>query len=178
MKLPITHTVASKLKLARSSKGWSLDKASQQCNVSKAMLGQIERQESSPTIARLWNIATGFELPLSYFFTETVEEQKNNDESIKISTLFAFDEQTKMEVFSLTLQSHHEHLSTAHNSGIIEHIVVIDGEMECLIEGEWHKVKQGETLKFNADQAHGYRNLSSLPCTFHNIINYTMNVKQ
>jgi len=171
MQNSISKTVAIQLKQARTDKGWSLDKTSQQCQVSKAMLGQIERQESSPTIARLWNIATGFELPLSYFFTESVASI-NNEQGIEIKTLFPFDKQTQIEVFSLTLQSQHEQLSKAHNNGIVEHVIVINGEMQCLIEGSWLTLKQGETTKFNANQAHGYRNCSTQPCTFHNIISY------
>lgn len=167
----ISKTVAIQLKQARADKGWSLDKASQQCQVSKAMLGQIERQESSPTIKRLWNIATGFELPLSYFFTESLASI-NNEQGIEIKTLFPFDKQTGIEVFSLTLQSQHEQLSNAHNTGIIEHVIVISGEMQCLIEGNWVALKQGESIKFNANQAHGYRNQSAQPCSFHNIISY------
>ena len=35
--------------------------------VSKAMLGRIERNESSPTVATLWKIATGLNVPFSAF---------------------------------------------------------------------------------------------------------------
>ncbi len=35
--------------------------------VSKAMLGQIERNESSPTVATLWKITTGLNVPFSAF---------------------------------------------------------------------------------------------------------------
>jgi len=43
--------ISNTLKLLRKEKNWSLDKASQKTGVSKAMLGQIERAESSPTIS-------------------------------------------------------------------------------------------------------------------------------
>ena len=55
------------LKKLRQEKGWSLDKAAEKTGVSKAMLGQIERQESSPTIATLWKIASGFDTSFSSF---------------------------------------------------------------------------------------------------------------
>ena len=64
--------LAKNLKYARAQKGWSLDTCAKNTGVSKAMLGQIEREESSPTISKLWQIASGFELPLSYFLTEQV----------------------------------------------------------------------------------------------------------
>ena len=51
----------------RKERGWSLDKSAQQTGVSKAMLGQVECQESSPTIATLWEIATGLQCSFSSF---------------------------------------------------------------------------------------------------------------
>ncbi|HBQ78933.1 MAG TPA: XRE family transcriptional regulator, partial [Erwinia persicina] len=59
----LQHHLANVLRVRRSERGWSLTRAAQETGVSKAMLGQIERAESSPTIATLWKIATGFNLP-------------------------------------------------------------------------------------------------------------------
>lgn len=54
------------LKQLRQANGWSLTLAADRTGVSKAMLGQIERGESSPTVATLWKIATGFNVPFSF----------------------------------------------------------------------------------------------------------------
>lgn len=53
------------LKSIRSDRGWSLDQTAAQTGVSKAMLGQIERGESMPTVATLWKIATGLGVPMT-----------------------------------------------------------------------------------------------------------------
>ena len=63
----INQQVGLALKQLRQQRGWSLDQAAQACGVSKAMLGQIERGESSPTVVTLWKIAGGFHVPFSYF---------------------------------------------------------------------------------------------------------------
>ena len=55
----ISRSIAHHLQSVRKARGLSLDKTAQLTGVSKAMLGQIERGESSPTIATLWKIATG-----------------------------------------------------------------------------------------------------------------------
>src|SRR5579863_338424 len=65
--------VSSTLKALRQARGWSLDKAAEETGVSKAMLGQIEREESSPTIATLWKIASGFRTSFSSFIEEVPE---------------------------------------------------------------------------------------------------------
>jgi transcriptional regulator with XRE-family HTH domain len=53
--------LAHTLRTLRAQRGWSLTQAAEYTGVSKAMLGQIERGESSPTVATLWKIATGFQ---------------------------------------------------------------------------------------------------------------------
>jgi len=173
--------LAKNLKYARSQKGWSLDICSKNTGVSKAMLGQIERGESSPTISKLWQIATGFELPLSYFLTEQLlfdsvsekeESSSDNQKSISIKTVFEFDGVTKMETFEITLMASHEHMSKPHNKNVFEHIIVVQGEMEFFVDGHWIQLNQGDSTKFSGNQIHGYRNLNYSPVIFHNIICY------
>ena len=57
--MDITQHLATTLKTQRQVRGWSLSKLAEETGVSKAMLGQIERNESSPTVSTLWKIATG-----------------------------------------------------------------------------------------------------------------------
>ena len=49
----LTRHIGSQLKAVRSERGWSLSQTAEHTGVSKAMLGQIERGESSPTVATL-----------------------------------------------------------------------------------------------------------------------------
>lgn len=66
----IRSAIADRLKTCRKEREISLDKAALLTGVSKAMLGQIERRESAPTIATLWKIASGLNLSFSSFFTD------------------------------------------------------------------------------------------------------------
>lgn len=71
--------VGENLRLLRQEMGISLDKASKMTGVSKAMLGQIERGESSPTVSTLWKISSGFKIN----FTTLLNENTNTYEVIK-----------------------------------------------------------------------------------------------
>ena len=92
--------IASALKTLRKDRGWSLDKAAQETGVSKAMLGQIERAESSPTISTLWKIASGFKIPFSLFIADDQPDYGTgqtkilhpSDDKIKVLPIFPFDE--------------------------------------------------------------------------------------
>jgi transcriptional regulator with XRE-family HTH domain len=173
----INSNVAFQLKSARVHKGWSLDETSKHCGVSKAMLGQIERGESSPTIAKLWNIATGFALPLSYFLErKNVENEKikqvTQEPGMSIETIFEYDKNTGLEMFELYFSVGHEQHSQAHQVGVIEHIVVTSGQMAYFADQQWRTLYCGDKSKFNADQPHIYRNIGDTPLCFFNIILY------
>lgn len=174
----INKQIGLRLKALRQDKNWSLDKTAEHTTVSKAMLGQIERGESSPTIATLWKIASGFHVSFSSFFEGGTPGKKlkkinfNSDENIQVTTLFPFDKQLRCEIFAIAILPGREHLSSAHETGVIEHIIVVSGTLEVFLEGDWHVLKKGQGLCFNADQPHGYRNCSTREVCFHNIIHY------
>ncbi len=98
-----SKSIAKHLKSVRKARGLSLDKTATLTGVSKAMLGQIERGESSPTIATLWKIATGLECSFSSFLSDDdiqptshhADNKFTNDTNVTIRTLFPFNQTTK-----------------------------------------------------------------------------------
>lgn len=181
----LTGKISSVLKALRQEKGWSLDVASLRTGVSKAMLGQIERGESSPTIATLWKIASGFDVSFSSFVEDlnplgptfihrsgNLKQMHPQDDKIRVMPLFAYDKSLKFEVFIIELLPGCEHLSPPHQKGVIEHIIVGSGKIEVLVNNKWHGLKKNEGLRFNADQPHGYRNITNSKAIFHDMIHY------
>lgn len=183
----ISRRIAIILKSLRKERGWSLDRAAQETGVSKAMLGQIEREESSPTIATLWKIATGFETSFSSFIENNdpnleqalhrsgqTQQLHPKDEKIRVMTLFPFDKKLQFEIFVIDLLPSCEHLSPPHKEGVTEHVIVAEGQMEVLINNTWKPLAKGEGLRFKANQPHGYRNKSTKKACFHNVIHYSV----
>lgn len=181
----VNHYLATSLKNIRLKKGWSLDTASLNTGVSKTMLGQIERKESSPTVATLWKIATGFDISLSSLIEPKMDtsiqvevrsanklRQKPAQEDLLVATLFPYDDKFGFELLELTLKQGYEHYSEPHNVGVTEHITVIAGEMEVFIKNTWRKLTAGEAIRFAADESHGYRNLTNSVAVVHNLIHY------
>lgn len=183
----INKRIAQRLKNLRKERGWSLDTCSQKTKVSKAMLGQIERSESNPTIAILWKIATGFQVSFSSFLvvegTQSSTALQNTDldsqatladhQGMQVETLFPFSPDTAIETLRVTLSPNHIQHSAAHNDGVIEHIVVLEGTLALHLANEQYILTEGQTLRFNADQPHRYVNCEGEVCTrFHNIISY------
>ena len=188
---PNRHLAAA-LRALRSERGWSLDRTAQETGVSKAMLGQIERGESSPTIATLWKIASGFQTSLSGlieptppatpegFVHRTVDALRNQPgpDGMLVAPLFPFEPRFGFELFELTLLPGYERLSEAHEPGVTEHVIVLRGAMEVLVEGKWVELTEGHAVRFAADRSHGYRNRNEMSAVFHNLIHYGLAARE
>lgn len=153
------------LRQIRAEAGLSLSRVAELTGVSKAMLGQIERGESSPTIATLWKIAKGFSLPLSALIDEPARPDTQGGQvfktvqfpgSIAVKMVFPFDPDLGAETFHIRLTPGQRHESHAHETGMTEEVFVLEGEMQVLRAGNWVSLKTGEGLRFDADQPHGY----------------------
>ncbi len=154
--------ITLKLRDVRAASGLSLSKVAEMTGVSKAMLGQIERGESSPTIATLWKIAKGFQVPLSALIDTmqgdpSVFQTVTFPGSIEVKIVFPFDPALGAETFHVSLNPNQSHDSPAHAAGVTEEVFVLSGTLEILRDGEWVSLQAGQGLRFAADVPHGYR---------------------
>ncbi|MEF2230578.1 MAG: XRE family transcriptional regulator [Pseudodesulfovibrio sp.] len=171
------ETIANRLKSCRKSKEMSLDAVARATEVSKAMLGQIERGESAPTIATLWKIARGLGISFSSFFTPEgapgpALADFPDDPDMQVRVLFPFDPQTRLEIFEVTLTNHHRQRSTAHQIGLVEYVVVLRGQLELRHGADAVRLAEGDARRFHADVPHEYRAVTET-AVFQNIICYT-----
>ncbi|MFZ5262678.1 helix-turn-helix domain-containing protein [Enterobacter roggenkampii] len=172
--MDITQHLAATLKTLRQARGWSLSKLADETGVSKAMLGQIERNESSPTVSTLWKIATGLNVPFSAFITPEADRQALFDpqQAMVVKPLFPWDEALRFDYFSITLAPGALSESTPHEAGVIEHVVVVSGELEMKLEGKWQTISADSGVRFAGDKPHAYRNSSDRTVHFHSLIHY------
>ena len=157
-----TEEITLKLREVRAASGLSLSKVAEMTGVSKAMLGQIERGESSPTIATLWKIAKGFQLPLSGLIDTalgdpSVFQTVTFPGSIEVKIVFPFDPVLGTETFHVNLTPSQSHASPAHATGVTEEVFVLSGTLEILRGDKWVSLQAGQGLRFAADMPHGYR---------------------
>lgn len=69
--MELNEIIAENLKRLRTERGLSLGRLAELSGVSKVMLSQVEKGESSPTINTLWKIATGLQVP----YTQLIDIQ-------------------------------------------------------------------------------------------------------
>ncbi|WP_455543811.1 helix-turn-helix domain-containing protein [Intestinibacter sp.] len=172
--------VGQNLRRLRNGLGLSLDEASKLTSVSKAMLGQIERGESSPTISTLWKISSG----LKVNFTSLIDDNQNElvlvkKENIKVVheekgqmrlyPIFPFDSKNGVDVFLVELDAGGKHISTTHKNVLEEMVLVVEGTLTIDVEQEVYELKAGDSLKFDGESNHTYMNKGNKKVVFHNI---------
>jgi transcriptional regulator with XRE-family HTH domain len=189
--MEVDQKISANLRLIRKERGLTLDKLSELTGVSKAMLSQIERGVSSPTVSLLWQISSGLNVSFSNFIASKSEndnytnilrtgsEKKISgnvvDDNLYINVLFPFESSVNFEVYELGLKEDYEHKSSAHNNGVIEHIICVKGKMAIYCDKSWHILSEGESFRFSGAQSHSYKNIGSGKLVFYDIIHYPDN---
>lgn len=186
MKTP-TDYLPENLKRLRAIKSWSLSEAAQHSKVSKAMLGQIERGESSPTLATLWKIATGFEISFSELISKSVlntvfeapvlidggkQRKAVADDEILVAVIQEYEESLGFEWFEITFPAHYKRTSEPHRSGTIEYISVITGQLTLKLNGVSYDLAEGQSIKFNGEWQHTYQNQMAENTVVHCVMHY------
>ncbi|MFF2091363.1 helix-turn-helix domain-containing protein [Paenibacillus sp. NPDC058174] len=166
---PINISISKNVLRIRKDRKLSLDQAAELTGVSKAMLGQIERGETNPTITTLWKIANGLRVsfssllkdqstPVTLIAKENVEALSENEGKYRVYPLFPFDPKKQFEIYALEIDPQCSHESEPHHEGVEEYLSVSEGTLELLIEDELFVVNEDSTIHFQADKPHTYRN--------------------
>lgn len=175
--------IGEALKRIRKDMSLSLDATAQMTGVSKAMLGQIERGESIPTISTLWKISTGLKVTISNFISASpleravvkineippVEEEAGN---MLLYNIFAFNPVSGFDYLQIHLKPGCRHESAPHANVDTEYIVVTEGTLEMIVNDETIILKEGHALSFRGNSEHTYANPTEELTIFQNVIQY------
>lgn len=180
MELPKLQ-IGERLKMIRQSRKLTLDELSKITDVSKPMLGQIEREQSSPTFNTLLKIATGLKVPLSIFMENNTFNYKITDVNnikpileengkMRVYNIFPYDPVQNFEMFYIEFDSGCIHESQAHINE--ECIFVIEGKLELKLGAEIVVLEKNQIIRFQANTNHCYSNLYDEKCIIQNILFY------
>ncbi|NUU62309.1 helix-turn-helix domain-containing protein [Paenibacillus agri] len=177
----INISISKNVSRIRKERKLSLDQTAELTGVSKAMLGQIERGETNPTVTTLWKIANGLHVSFSSLIKEeaplvTVVSKKNaiteDDGNYRVHSLFPFDSKKQFEIYSIELEPGCSHESEAHYDGVEEYVLVSEGVLELSMEREQYIIEPEMSVMFQANRPHTYRNVGTSTVKFFNIIHY------
>ena len=154
----------------RKRLGLSLETLARRSQVSRAMLSQIERGRSTPTIGVLWKIARALEAPISALLREQedsvwllpavgAKQLFSGDGRYCSRALFPVHKPRQVEFYELRLETQGEEAANPHPSGTLENLVVSRGDVEIIIAETRYALTTGDAIQFVADVAHTYRNI-------------------
>ncbi|MBE1556754.1 helix-turn-helix domain-containing protein [Sporosarcina limicola] len=161
--------LARNLKAIREKEKLSLEKVSQLSGVSKTMIGQIERGESSPTITTIWKIANGLKISFTSLVNNPQPDTKvvlrneiqvlsEDNGRYRVYPYFPFQEDRRFEVYSIEIEKEGIVSSDSHREGTEEFITVFDGELSISVGECKYKLESGDSIRFRADRPHTYTN--------------------
>jgi transcriptional regulator with XRE-family HTH domain len=168
--------VGPRVKALREAMDLSLRDLAERSGVSAPMLSQVERGETSPTLAVASRIASGLDLRLSQLL--------RLDEDGAVSVVRAADRRRgptrgghRYEILTPPLPGQRAELSRhtlapgavtggpgdppMHEPGSRETAVVESGSLTLVIDGSSHELRAGDCVTFDADLPHHFENLGS-----------------
>lgn len=165
----ITERLAARLREERTAKGLSLDALSKLSGVSRSMLSQIERGESNPTVAVMWNLTRSLNLEFSALLEQEADtihpiheimraDQTpmilNSKSGCEIRILSGADGVGGVEVYDIRFAAGAALESSPHKSGCIEHLTVLEGAVQVVSADESAELGTGDTIRYAADVEH------------------------
>ena len=178
-----TSNIGNVLKRVRFERDLTLEDTANLTGVSKAMLGQIERGESNPTVSTLWKVSAGLRISFSELLgSETndyevisiddIEPVYESDNKMILYDVFPFNPMAGFEYFYIKLLPGAKHVSTPHQSSAEEYIVVTEGTLLLDVEGQSYELAAPSAFKFKSNKNHTYSNPYSNEVIFQNIVKY------
>lgn len=155
-----------RLKQARRAKGLSLDAVAKLSGVSRSMVSQIERGESSPTVSTLWNLTRALQVDFAGLLQDRVASEievlrgaevpsiDNHGTGCSIRILSPPEDAGTHEVYELCFAAGGVLASAAHAAGTREHLTVVDGALTVTSGTARAQLAAGDTARYLADVVH------------------------
>lgn len=168
------------LRQRRQELKWTLDDLATRSGVSRSMVSQIERSETNPTFATLWNLTQALNIDFSDLTTPATTPPKSSIETTPAdrTPLIQADENRvslrilnppslsgQTEWYELVFQPDGHLASAPHSLGTIEHLTVLSGQLVVESGDATQHLGQGTTGRYPADLDHHIRNLEKTSAT-------------
>lgn len=172
----INTRIAGRLRGLRRAAGLSLGDLAGRAGVSRAMLSQIETLKTNPTIAVLWKVAHGLDVPFSELLgSEEAPPSARVSLASRARYLYSADRRYRsrplmgnvpghrVELYELRLEAGAVEEADPHPPGSLEEVYVTSGRLRMGVAGATHDLGPGDAILFPADRPHRYRTLGRTP---------------
>ncbi len=159
----------------RKRRKLTLEQLASLSGVSRSMLSQIERGQTNPTFATLWNLTRALNIDISELVggqtsnrAQTIDvvgghfvpEIRSEDGLCTLRILSPAQSAGRTEWYEIRLAPGGALVSDPHAKGAVEHVTVIEGELE-VVSGEIRACVPAQGVaRYAADLPHALRNVS------------------
>lgn len=183
--MEIGKIIAINLKKLRTERNLTLGQLSKMSGISKAMLSDIEKGDSNPTINTIWKIANGLNVPYTKLMEGIENEatvvrksepvmQTGETEHYRIYCYYPSTPVRNFELFYAELDPHSSNATIGHSEKAQEYIYIIQGSLTLRTEAGDYTLGVGDSLVFDSSIGHTYENLQDTLLTFM-VINFYPN---
>lgn len=183
--MELGKVIAINLKQLRTERNLTLGQLSKISGISKAMLSDIEKGNSNPTINTIWKIANGLNVPYTRLMDEIEKEatvirrsepvmQTGETEHYRVYCYFRSTPLRNFELFYVELDPHSANVTIGHCEKAQEYIYIIQGQLLLQTEVGDYELGEGDSLMFDSSIKHTYINERDNLLTFI-VVNYYPN---
>lgn len=169
--------IAMNLKQLRTERSLTLGQLAKESGVSKAILSDMEKGESNPTINTIIKVSKGLNVPYSRLMEGVEPEstlvrqqetvmQANENHHYRIFCYFTTSPKRNFELFRVELDPNSSNVSIAHPPKSQEYLYVLEGELTLETETESYTLHPGDSLGFASSVSHTYHNRQTEQAVF------------
>lgn len=93
--------ILDKINKLRISRGWSIYKMAEECNITPSTISNMFARQTLPSISTLISLCEGFNITLSQFFAEDEKSLQTEDEMLLLKNYRKLDTKNKEAISQL-----------------------------------------------------------------------------
>lgn len=170
--MDINEIIGTNIQTLRNQQNLSIGQLAEKTGLSKAVISQIEKGKSNPTINTIWKLASALHVPYSAILeTQNVQATKvaykdlipqlDEEGHYRISCYYSTSQERNFELFLLELDPDTKHTTSGHTKASQEYIVIKKGKLSLITGENDYILEEGDSLFFDASLPHTYTNLSN-----------------
>ena len=159
--------VGKKIKKARLSKKFSLDRVANETGFSTEYLKEVETGKTMPPVGALLQIARALEIDSGALLKEPESRLKSRikahtkrTENYAYTTLTPGAENKHLKAFRLIVEAEQDHKGVDYHHEGEEFVYVLSGKIEVAVGEHVNTLEQGESLHFNSGIRHKLKSVS------------------
>ncbi len=158
----------------RKAYNMSLGDLSEQSGVAKSIISQIERNETNPTIGTVQRLSKALDTTVDVVLRQDdtpnfIDHQsksaipilESEDGLCRLAIAGPLNLVEHVQWYDFHAQKGGMLVSEPHQPGSIEHLYVLEGELQVKCGEETKNIKQGESLRYRGDEAHTITNIGA-----------------